>query len=393
MHVKKANLLAIMAAIITVGCVTVSAQTVTTLHSFNGADGQLPYAALVQGSDGNFYGTTAAGGAHYKGTVFKIDSAGNLTTLHSFSGFPLDGAAPVAGLVQGSDGNFYGTTASGGMFYQGTVFRMTPAGVLTVLHSFNGFLGDGAIPTAGLVQGSDGNLYGTTAAGGAHYKGTVFKVTSMGVLTTLHSFGDASGDGLGPTAGLVQGSDGNFYGTTASGGASFQGTVFKITPAGALTVLHSFSSSPNEGAAPVAGLVQGGDGNFYGTTAIGGMHYQGTVFKIDSTGNLTTLHSFSGSPSEGAGPVAGLVLGSDGNFYGTTAAGGTHYQGTVFKIDSTGNLTTLHSFSGSPTEGTGPVAGLVLGSDGKFYGTTALGGAHAVGTVFNLSTGGAPPAL
>ena len=390
MHLKKANLLAIVAAIIILGCFTAVAQTVTTLHSFNGTDGQLPSAALVQGSDGNFYGTTASGGAHYKGTVLKIDSAGNLTMLHSFSGFPLDGAAPTAGLVQGTDGNYYGTTASGGMFYQGTVFRMTPAGVLTVLHAFNGFMGEGAVPTAGLVRGSDGNFYGTTVSGGAHYKGTAFKITSLGMLTTLHSFGDVSGDGAVPSAGLVQGTDGNFYGTTASGGTSYQGTVFKITPGGAVTVLHSFSASTTEGAAPVAGLAQGTDGNFYGTTAIGGMHYQGTVFKIDSTGNVTTLHSFSGSPNEGAGPVAGLVQGSDGNFYGTTAAGGAHYQGTAFKITSAGNLTTLHSFSGSPAEGAGPVAGLVQGSDGNFYGTTAAGGAHYQGTVFNLSLTTAP---
>jgi uncharacterized repeat protein (TIGR03803 family) len=267
---------------------------------------------------------------------------------------------------------------------------MTPAGGLTLRHSFNGFMGEGAIPTAGLVQGSDGNFYGTTVSGGAHYRGTVFKITSSGTLTTLHSFGDSSGDGAGPAAGLVQGTDGNFYGTTASGGTSYQGTVFRITPAGVVTVLHSFSASTTEGAAPVARVAQGSDGKFYGTTAIGGMHYQGTVFNVDSTGNLTTMHSFSGSPNEGAGPLAGLALGSDGNFYGTTAAGGAHYQGTIFKITSTGNLTTLHSFSGSPTEGTGPVAGLVQGSDSNFYGATVAGGVHNRGTLFSLSLTTAP---
>ena len=335
MHLKKANLFVTVTAIIGVGYLTADAQSLATLYSINGTDGQLPSAALVQGTDGNFYGTTAAGGGHHHGTVFKIDSAGNLTTLHSFSGFPLDGAAPTAGLVQGADGNFYGTTASGGLFYQGTVFRMTPAGKLTLRHSFNGFMGEGAIPTAGLVQGNDGNFYGTTASGGAHYRGTVFKITSLGILTTLHWFGDSSGDGAGPVAGLVQGSDGNFYGTTASGGTSYQGTVFRITPAGAVTVLHSFSASTTEGAAPVARMVQGSDGNFYGTTAIGGMHYQDTVFNIDSTGNSTTLHSLSGSPNEGAGPLAGLALGSDGNFHGSTAAGCAHYRGTVFSLSLT----------------------------------------------------------
>jgi uncharacterized repeat protein (TIGR03803 family) len=384
MHLRKRNLPAVVAAIITISCITVSAQTLTTLHSFNGGDGRSPEAALVQGSDGNFYGTTVLGGAHSKGTVFKIDATGSLTTLHSFSGSPGDGALPFAGLVQGTDGNFYGTTASGGAFFQGTVFRMTPSGAITVLHSFNSFFSEGAVPFAGLVQGSDGNFYGTTLLGGAHFKGTVFKIDATGSLTTLHSFSGAPGDGANPIAGLVQGSDGDFYGTTASGGVHLQGTVFRVTPAGAVTVLHSFNGHPSDGGLPFAGLVQGSDGNFYGTTALGGAHFKGTVFKIDATGSSTTLHSFSGSPSDGANPVAGLVQGSDGNFYGTTAFGGAHLEGTVFNIDATGSLTTLHSFSGSSGEGAVPFAGLLQGSDGNFYGTTALGGAHSAGTVFKF---------
>jgi uncharacterized repeat protein (TIGR03803 family) len=388
MSMKKRNLAAIVAAIISIGCITVSAQTLTTLHSFDGGDGLSPDAALVRGSDGNFYGTTALGGTNSKGTTFKIDATGTLTSLHSFTGFPLDGAVPVAGLVQDNLGIFRGTTASGGMFFQGTVFGMTSSGVTLVLHSFNSFLGEGAIPLAGLVGGSDGNFYGATASGGANFKGTVFKVTAIGTLTTLHSFTGSPSDGAVPGAGLVQGTDGNFYGTTTSGGANYQGTVFRITPAGTLTILHSFSGYPTEGAGPTAGLVQGSDGNFYGTTASGGAHYQGTVFKIDAAGNLTTLHSFSGSPNEGAAPVAGLVQGTDGNFYGTTAAGGTHYQGTAFGITPAGVLTVLHSFSGSPSEGAAPVAGLVQGTDGNFYGTTALGGANSKGTVFKISTTG-----
>jgi len=384
MDLRKWNLLGLVAAIITIGCFTVSAQTLSTLHSFNGGDGRSPEAALVQGSDGNFYGTTAFGGAHFKGTVFKIDATGNLTTLHAFSGSPGDGAVAVGGLVQGSDGNFYGTTASGGAFFQGTVFRMTPSGAITVLHSFNSFLGGGAVPIAGLVEGGDGNFYGTTALGGAHFRGTVFKIDATGGLTTLHSFSGSPSEGANPVAALVQGTDGNFYGTTASGGAHSQGTAFRITAAGSLTLLHSFSGYPSEGAVPIAGLVQGSDGNFYGVTALGGAHSKGTVFKIDATGNLTTLHSFSGSPSEGANPVAALVQGSDGNFYGTTALGGAHVKGTVFSIDAIGSLTTLHSFSGSPSEGAVPFAGLVQGSDGNFYGTTAIGGAHGAGTVFTL---------
>jgi uncharacterized repeat protein (TIGR03803 family) len=384
MHSRNRNLLAIVAAIITIGCITVSAQALTTLHSFNGGDGRSPEATLVQGSDGNFYGTTALGGAHAKGTVFKIDTTGSLTTLHSFSGSPGDGAVPVAGLVQGSDGNFYGTTASGGAFFQGTVFRMTPSGAITVLHSFNSFSSEGAVPVAGLVQASDGNFYGTTALGGQHFQGTVFRIDATGNLTTLHSFSGSPNDGSNPVAGLVQGSDGNFYGTTPSGGAHFQGIVFRISQGGTHAVLHSFAGYPAEGGVPFAALVQGSDGNFYGTTAVGGAHFKGTVFNIDAAGSLTTLHSFNGSPEEGANPVAGLVKGSDGNFYGTTALGGTHFRGTVFNIDATGSLTTLDSFSGSPSEGALPFAGLVQGSDGNFYGTTVLGGAHGAGTVFTF---------
>jgi len=253
------------------------------------------------------------------------------TALYDFQGGS-DGSGPSAGLIADAAGNFYGTTASGGAFFQGTVFRMTPSGAITVLHSFNSFFSEGAVPLAGLVQGGDGNFYGTTAFGGAHFKGTVFKINATGNLTTLHSFSGSPSEGANPIAALVQGSDSNFYGTTASGGEHFQGTVFRITPAGGITVLHSFSGSPSEGGVPFAGLVQGSDGNFYGTTALGGAHVKGTVFKIDATGSLTTLHSFSGSPGEGAVPFAGLVQGSDGNFYSTTALGGAHGEGTVFKF-------------------------------------------------------------
>jgi uncharacterized repeat protein (TIGR03803 family) len=389
MHMRKWNLPAIVAALITIGCITVSAQTVTTLHSFNGSDGLSPDAPLAQGSDGNFYGTTALGGTNSKGTAFKINATGTLTTLHSFSGFPLDGAVPIAGLVQDNLGIFHGTTASGGMFYQGTLFGMTASGLTVVLHSFNSFLGEGAVPTAGLVRGTDGSFYGTTVSGGDNYKGTVFKITALGTFSTLHSFSGSPSDGAVPGAGLVQGTDGNFYGTTTAGGEHFQGTVFRITPAGTLTVLHSFSGYPTEGAAPTAGLVRGTDGNFYGTTASGGAHFQGAVFKIDAAGTLTTLHSFSGPPSEGAVPIAGLVQGTDGNFYGTTVSGGAHYLGTLYRSTPAGALTVLHSFSGSPSEGAAPIAGLVQGTDGNFYGTTALGGANSEGTVFKLSSSSA----
>ncbi len=365
----------------------------TTLYSFpnNSRDGMQPSAGLVQGRDGNFYGTTPYGGTNDEGTVFKITPSGTLTTLYSFTGGS-DGYLP-SGLVQGSDGNLYGTTPGNGYSSPyGTVFKITPSGALTTLHWFTGGW-DGCSPCAGLVQGSDGNLYGTTS-GQPYGYGTVFKITPSGTLTTLYSFDgfdDGCGSGL-SHAGLVQGSDGNFYGTTCGGGSGlWAGTVFKITPGGTLTTLHVFTEG-SDGAYPETGLVQGNDGNFYGTTSggqLGEGAYYGTVFKITPSGTLTTLHAFTGYNAGGDGESpSGLVQGSDGNFYGTTYYGGMYGYGTVFKITPSGTLTTLHSFNpNSGTEGHCPIAELVQGSDASFYGTTYAGGTNGVGTVFRVDVG------
>ncbi len=235
----------------------IQAQSYTVLYPF--ASGYQSPRGLVQASDGNFYGTEGPGGANGLGSVFKVTPAGTLTTIHSFSGS--DGENPYGTLVQGTDGSFYGTTYKGGAGGIGTIFRITSSGTLTTLYSFGG--SDGARPYAGLVQGTDGNFYGTTNSGGASDNGAVFKITPAGALTTIYSF--KGSDGANPYAGLAQGTDGNFYGTTTYGGeASDYGTVFKITPAGALTTLYTFGWG--EGAYPDAGLVQGTDGNFYGTT-------------------------------------------------------------------------------------------------------------------------------
>ncbi|MGA2373285.1 MAG: choice-of-anchor tandem repeat GloVer-containing protein [Candidatus Korobacteraceae bacterium] len=364
----------------------------TTLMNFDGANGSYPGAPLIQGTDGNFYGTTAKGGANGYGTVFKITPAGTLTTLHSFDG--TDGYEPLAGLVQASDGNFYGTTYQGGTDGAGTVFKITPTGTLTTLHSFDGTDGNG--PEAGLVQANDGNFYGTTYYGGnggcqLPGCGTVFKITSGGALTTLHSF--AGADGAAPLAGLVQAADGNFYATTVYGGTYNDGTVFKITSGGALTTLYSFCAQTGcNGTYPSAGLVQATDGNFYGTAFYGGTYNDGTVFKITSEGTLTTLYSLGGGA--GANPwAAALVQATDGSFYGTALNGGTYGDGVVFKITSSGTLTTLHSFNSS--DGANPQGGLVQATDGNFYGTTFFGGANdncaappnGCGTVFRLAVG------
>jgi uncharacterized repeat protein (TIGR03803 family) len=403
--------------------VALPAQSFRTLHSFDGTDGFWPYAGLVQATDGNLYGTTVYGGnipcycSYGCGTIFKITPSGTLTTLYSFGSQSgcTDGSLPFAGLVQATDGNLYGTTYNGGPtlcngYGCGTVFKITPGGVLTTLYSFCSQSGcpDGEFPYAGLVQATDGDFYGTTQFGGANGQGTVFRITPSGTLTTLYSFCSQSGctDGYRPWAGLVQATDGNFYGTTYAGGANGQGTVFKITPEGALTTLYSFCSQSDctDGISPQAGLVQATDGNFYGTINPGGRLGVGMVFKITPSGTLTTLHSFCSQLdcTDGEFPYAGLVQATDGNFYGTTGGGGANgYNGygTVFKITPDGTLTTLYSFCSQSgcTEGPGPRGALAQATDGSFYGTTAVGGANTTaclgngcGTVFSLSVGLGP---
>ncbi len=288
---------------------------------------------MVQAANGDFYGVTLTGGTANEGTVFKITLSGTLTTLFNFNGTNGDG--PTGTLIRATDGNFYGTTQSGGSLGQGTVFRITPSGTLTTLHSFNGG-SDGVAPVAGLIQATDGNLYGTTW-GDAYQNlnvGTVFKITLGGTLTTLHSF--QTTDGANPQGGLVQGSDGNLYGATEEGGTYNYGTVFKMTLAGALTTLHSFSGGA-DGDTPVCTLIQATDGNFYGTAAYDGLYPNfGTVFAITPSGTLTTLHNF--DSTDGSYPYAGLLQATSGGFYGATFAGGSSGAcpfgcGTVFTLD------------------------------------------------------------
>jgi uncharacterized repeat protein (TIGR03803 family) len=363
------------------------AQTFTTLFSFDGTDGSDPvYASLVQGLDGNLYGTTSEGGNFSGGTVLEITPGGELTTLYNFCEDCTDGSVPSAGLVLATNGNFYGTTFSGGVgacfgYGCGTVFEITPAGDLTTLHDFDGT--DGYWPSGGLIQAANGNFYGMTGPGGDYGDGTVFEMTPTGKLTTLHSFEGT--DGSFPNGALVQGTDGNFYGTTNGGGTNGTdaGTVFKITPGGTLTTLYNFCSQSGcaDGSAPAAGLIQATDGNFYGTTEAGGTFDCGVVFEITPAGNLTALQSFGG---DGCDPEGALVQATDRNFYGTTYNGGTYGLGTVFRITREGTITTLHSFEGA---GGNPNAGLVQATSGILYGTTPSGGTDNAGTVFSLSIG------
>jgi len=357
------------------------AQTYSTLFNCDSTVAS-PYASLIQGSDGNYYGTASQGRSY--GTVFKMTPAGSVTILHAFTNS--DGASPYGALVLGSDGNFYGTTLQGGSHSDGTVFQLTTGGTLTALYNFSGSA-DGASPYGKLVQATDGNFYGVTAQGGSSGYGTVYKITSGGTLTTLHNFTAAKSDASTPRDGLIQATDGFFYGTTSAGGANGQGTAYKISSAGNFTLLHSFGST--EGYTPYAALVEGTDGNFYGTTYNGGTKSLGTVFSMTSSGKTTTLYSFSGT--DGKYPASSLIEGTDGNLYGTTYQGGDAIYGTVFTITTGGYYTRLHSFTGS--DGEYPAAALIQAGAGLFLGTTSIGGNSNKGVFFSISyTAAAPPA-
>ena len=346
-------------------------------HGFN------PYGNLVQGTDGYFYGTTNGGGINSEGTIYKITSSGSLTTLYSFNSS--SGQYPTAGLAMGADGNFYGTTTS----YIATMFRITPAGQFTTLYT-SGTSGTGPIsPYSNLTQAGDGNFYGMSQYGGISNQGTIFKLTSSGSLTVLYSLPAAYGS-QNKMPGVIQGDDGNFYGVTPAGGSSNDGTVFKMTPSGSLTSLVIFNNT--NGGLPDSALAQGSDGNFYGTTGNGGNYDDGVLFKMTSAGSITMLGTFQGQGGvqTGVSPqIAPLVQASDGNFYGTATAGGTAGDGAIFKITPGGALTTLISFTGASGANPGetPFAGLIQASDGNFYGTTSTSGSNGGGTVYKMTPG------
>lgn len=406
----------LLVAFFCVAVIDSRAQGFTTLMTFDGDNGANPKAVtLVRASDGNLYGTTSDGGSTANcsagcGTIFKIGLDGKLTTLHNFCEQPdcTEGMNPQAGLIQAKDGNFYGTTLGGGTHLgNGTVFRMTPSGMVTTIYSFCAMQNcpDGYSPYGALVRGADGDLYGTTSAGGTKDSGTVFKITPAGELTTLYSFcmKPDCADGSNPIAELTQGADGSLYGMTSQGGVG-GGTIFKITSSGALVTIYTFCSRPEcaDGGSPKGGLIQAADGRFYGTTFSGGARNGGTVFSVTAEGALSTISSFCTGCAEGDAPYSTLVQGVDGNFYGTAYYGGATGQGTVFKVipppkvippkvPPPWKVTAVHSFDGSDAY---PISALTQAPDGNFYGTTYNGGSSpkclnsgGCGTVFRLSAG------
>jgi uncharacterized repeat protein (TIGR03803 family) len=363
------------------------AQTFSVVYDFGtqAGDPLFPQASgvIAQGRDGNLY-STAVGGMG-SGAVFKITPKGTLSVIYDFNG--AHGYSPVSGLTLGTDGNFYGATLLGGASDEGTLFKITPNGKWTLLHNFGD--ADGAYVNAPPIEGADGNFYGTTQYGPGNTSGNgiVYKLTPSGQFTTLYAFDGTHGER--PYAPLVQGTDGNFYGTTFLGGTYGAGTVFKITGKGQITTLYSFDGP--HGRYPFDALVQGTDGSFYGTTGEGGIGCRinngcGVVFKITRDGVLTVLHTF--SYSGGAAPLGGLVEATDGNFYGATESGGTLGYGAIFRITSKGNLTFVHDFDS--TDGSNPQVTLLQHTTGVLYGDTYSGGTSGGGVFYSLNGNFAP---
>jgi uncharacterized repeat protein (TIGR03803 family) len=337
---------------------------VTVLYNFDGTHGNVPYGGLTLGTDGNFYGTTSAGGSSNLGVVFQITPAGVLTVLHNF--VSADGYSAYAPPIQGTDGNFYGTAIFGGVSGYGTIYKMTPAGAVTVLHSFD--LTNGRNPYGPLVQGNDGSFYGTAFGGvGANVYGMVFKITGGGKFTILHAF-DLT-DGGNPYSGLVLGKDGSFYGTTSNGGTAGYGVVFKITAAGTLTVLHSFTPG-TDGGSPYGGLVQASDGNFYGAGYLGGSKVHGTIYRIKPAGTFSTLINFDGAT--GSNPMITLLQHTTGILYGDTNTGGTHSTGAFYSLKaSLAAYAALLPTSGKVGKSVGILGQGFNGAKGVSFGGTA----------------------
>lgn len=353
---------------------------VTTIHVFDGNDGAGPsLETLVQGQDGNLYGTTVTGDLHkLGGTVFQVSPSGSLNVLHVFEGF--DGWHPAAGLVLGSDGLFYGDTRSRGSNVpdDGTIFTIASDGTFNLLDTLDDRF---ANPSAPLVQGANGNYYGTSPGkGGSITPGAVFEVSATGQLKLLHLFA-RDADGANPISGLLLGKDGAFYGTTSNGGFFHCGTIFRMSPAGFLTTVHTFDW--RDGCNPLGSLSMAMDGNFYGTTYAGGSEGFGTVFRMTPSGDLDTLHDF--DIFGGASPYAGLMQATDGKLYGTTDSGSFGNYGLIFSITTKGKFAILQRFD--RFHGEGPEGGLVQHTNGLLYGTTAFGGLTNHGTIYTVDIG------
>ncbi|MGA2741008.1 MAG: choice-of-anchor tandem repeat GloVer-containing protein [Bryobacteraceae bacterium] len=352
----------------------------TVLYSFAGGDdGGRPYAGVISDPAGNLYGTAYQGGTAGFGVVYKLDTAGQETVLHSFTG-GADGKSPYAGVIRDPAGNLYGTTTYGGTANAGVVYELDVNGQETVLYTFTVAAGGGE-PYSGVIRDAAGNLYGA-AGGGTPGYGVVYKLDTAGRETVLYSFAEFA-DGEEPNAVIGDGA-GSFYGTTRSGGTEGLGVVFKLDATGHETVLHNFFTAEDDGSGPYAGLIRDSAGNLYGTTTAGGSGMVGVVFKLDTAGNETVFYTFPGAV-DGSYPNAGVIRDSAGNLFGTTYQGGTGHAGVVYKLDSTGHERVLYNFTGG-ADGANPYGGVVRDSAGNIYGTALLGGTANKGVVYKLDT-------
>jgi uncharacterized repeat protein (TIGR03803 family) len=354
-----------------------------SLGSMASGDGNGFTGSPLQASDGNFYALTGNGGAHARGAAIKITPDGHESVLYSFGANAVDGVQPTGSLIQARDGNFYGMTLHGGPNDVGTVFKITPAGVETVLHPFSR-VGDGYSPLGSLLQASDGNFYGMTQYGGSGLNGgVVFKITPTGGESILYSFLSVANDGGSPQGSLIQAKDGNLYGMTYYGGTHGQGAVFRINLSGAETVLHSFGAI-SDGSRPYGDLIQASDGNFYGMTYGGGANGYGTVFKMMPDGIETVIYSFYAFAGDSAFPSGSLIQASDGNFYGMTTYGGPNSHGTVFRMTPAGTETIVHLFGGG-ADGVAPFGSLIQARDANLYGLTFQGGVNTEGALIKIT--------
>jgi len=360
------------------------AQTFSVLYNFGGAaDGGDPYAGVIRDSNGNLYGTVGYGGTAYAGGVYKVDSLGNETMLYSFTG-GADGNFPVSPLVRDNAGNLYGTTVQGGSVGAGVVFKVDPSGNETVLHNFTGGP-DGVAPSGGLILDAAGSLFGTTSQGGNFNSGILFRLSPAGKETILHSFTGAANDGKFPsyTGLLMDALEGSLYGVTEEGGTTNHGVVYKLSKTGQFTVLYSFAGGTADGCNVLGSPFRDKSGNIYGTTSSCGASGLGTVWKLTSGGTETVLHSFAGGTADGEYPLAGVVEDAYGNLYGSTEIGGSAGLGTVYEVNQKGQFRLLHSFHGP--DGKYPYGGFVRDSSGTLYGTAQNGGSIGYGTVWKLT--------
>jgi uncharacterized repeat protein (TIGR03803 family) len=362
------------------------AQTLKALYSFTGAaDGGDPFPAVIRDAAGNLYGTTDYAGTSFAGVVFKVSKTGQETVLYNFCSHSgcTDGQYPYAPLVRDAAGNLYGTTQYGGTSNLGVVFKLSATGKETVLHSFTGGA-DGVYPYGGLFRDAAGNLYGTTEIGGTSNLGVVFKISKTGKETVLHSFTGGANDGGEPlSSGFYMDAKGNLYSVASHGGTSGEGVLYKLSPKGKLTVLHSFTAGRTDGCYPYGTPAVDAYGNMYGGTGGCGTSNLGVVWKVSKNGTETILHNFAGA-SDGQSPLAGVILDAAGNIYGTTNTGGASGFGTAFEVNKNGKFTLLHTFTGG-TDGKYLYGGLILDPKGRIYGTTINGGTGGYGTVWRIT--------